>query len=117
MNTTIQKLRGKDTQLSHGTHLQTYINDITFRDIVNILGRPSIIGSGDGKMQFEWVIGIRVHGSLTMDIVTLYDWKTYDVEYTKNELTRWNIGGHDPISASEFRSYLERELIKMKVGA
>jgi len=75
--------------MTSGTHLQDYINGVTYAQLVKAFGQP-LYGpedSGDGKVQFEWVF--KHNGN----VFTLYDWKTYDMEYTINELTRWNIGG------------------------
>jgi len=47
----------------------------------------------------EWVVA---YGD---DIFTIYDWKTYDKDYTINALGRFNVGGKS--YAGDFISYLE----------
>ena len=74
----------------NGTHLISRIEHLYYDDLVRYLGEPSVNEeSGDGKIQFEWVF------SVDNSVFTIYDWKTYDRDYTLQELTRWNIGGTD----------------------
>ena len=51
------------------------------------------------KQQVEWVV------KLQNDYFTIYDWKTYDREYTLNELTIFHVGGK--IDAFDFIVRLE----------
>ena len=46
-------------------------------------------GEDAHKVQCEWIFN--VNG----DIFTLYDWKTYSLDYTLKELTVWSVGGFD----------------------
>lgn len=96
--------------ITNGTHLQDYLNGVTYAQLVKTFGQP-LYGPedcGDGKVQFEWVF--KHNGN----VFTLYDWKTYDMEYTINELTRWNVGGKT--NAMEFVKDLEN-MIKESVNA
>ena len=64
------------------------LRGVTYRNLVELLGEPTFDEpSGDDKVQKEWVIE---YGN---EIFTVYDWKTYDVDYTVNELDSWSIGG------------------------
>ena len=55
--------------------------------MLEILGEPTYDKpSGDGKVQVEWVV------DFGGDIFTIYDWKTGSREFTKNELTKFNVG-------------------------
>ena len=68
------------------------LDNVHFKDLVNMLGEPTLSGeSGDGKVQFEWVLE---HDNR---LYTIYDWKTYHAEYTLNELTTWSVGGKEYI--------------------
>jgi hypothetical protein len=83
-----------------GTHLQGYIN-ATYRELVNLLGEPTFDEpSGDNKTQVEWVV------EFEGNVFTIYDWKTYDREFTEYDLDRFNIGGKG--SAVDFIDYLEK---------
>jgi len=87
---------GKDTW---GSSLKGYINCV-YQDLVRVLGEPTYSDpSGDNKVQKEWVV--RYNG----EIFTVYDWKTFDPEYTMNELDQFHIGGKT--SAYDFISELE----------
>ena len=61
---------------------------ITYPQLISILGEPTYsTESGDSKVQKEWVV------EYEGEVFTIYDWKTFDVEYTMNELDEFNVGG------------------------
>ena len=66
------------------------LNGFTYNQIKKALGKPTFnpSDSGDGKVQYEWVV------LYDGKIFRVYDWKTYDIEYTMNELTTWSVGGN-----------------------
>ena len=72
----------------NGTFKIGSLEGLYFKDLVNKLGEPTLIGSGDNKVQYEWLM------EFEGEIFTIYDWKTYDKEYTEQELTIWSIGGN-----------------------
>ena len=76
------------TDVADGTWKIGSLNGIYYRDLVNKLGQPTVIGSGDDKVQYEWIM------KFEDQIFTIYDWKTYDAEYTEYELDTWSIGGN-----------------------
>ena len=85
-----------------GTSLKGYVY-ITYNKLVDILGQPTFPEqSGDDKVQVEWVVEYKD------DIFTIYDWKTYDRNYTKNNLGKFNVGGKS--YAMDFIDYLEPQL-------
>ena len=77
--------QGQDS--STGTSLKGYMYGVSYSKLIEVFGEPTYPNeSGDGKVQFEWVFDYKG------EPFTLYDWKTYDREYTMNELTKWNVG-------------------------
>lgn len=79
-----------------------YVN-ATYSQLVAVLGEPTFTEpSGDGKTQKEWVV------SYKGNVFTIYDWKTFDVNYTMNELDRFNVGGH--VTAYDFIDELESKI-------
>ena len=74
-----------------GGCLQGYV-DVTYLELIEIFGEPTLGLSGDEKCQMEWVIEITDDEGNTGQF-TIYDWKTYDLNYTKSKLQTWNIGG------------------------
>ena len=90
------------TDVADGTWKVGSLNGIYYRDLVNKLGRPSVVGSGDDKVQVEWVMKYKD------EVFTIYDWKTYDPEYTEYELDTWSVGGNDQSAkiVSEFKRYI-----------
>ena len=72
----------------NGTYKVGSLSGVRYNDLVSVLGLPTFDEpSGDDKVQKEWVI--EYNGG----IFTVYDWKTFDEEYTMNELDVWSIGG------------------------
>jgi hypothetical protein len=74
------------------------ITDIKYNELVKILGEPTYNEpSEDNKTQVQWIVGFE--GNL----FDIYDWKTYNREFTLNELDHWHIGGNtDPNKLIEF---------------
>jgi hypothetical protein len=72
-----------------GSSLKGEIGGFTYSRLVEVLGEPTFPeASDDGKVQKEWVF---TYGG---NVFTIYDWKTYDEEYTTTRLYSWNVGGH-----------------------
>lgn len=91
-----------DAPDTSGTSLKGYVN-ATYDKLFDLLGEPTFNEeSGDGKVQVEWIV--EFEGS----IFTIYDWKTYDREYTLNRLETFNVGGKT--YAGDFIEYLEKKL-------
>ena len=96
-----------DAPDTFGTSLKANLSyGISYYDLVNYLGEPTFVpeDSGDGKVNFEWVIDFEFEGSI--NTFTIYDWKV-DAEWSKlntgemkegNEWfggSRWHVGGKD----------------------
>ena len=87
---------------TYGTSLKGYTK-ATYKRLVEVLGPPTFsTPSGDDKTQVEWVVKFK------NDYFTAYDWKTYDREYTMNELQIFHVGGKT--DAFEFIKALENKL-------
>jgi hypothetical protein len=96
----------RDKQLASdqacGTSLKGYIN-ATYIQLLEVLGEPTFSdASGDDKTQVEWVV------KFGNSYFTIYDYKTYDREYTLNELDEFHIGGKS--NALYFINELENKL-------
>ena len=64
------------------------LRGVKYVELISALGEPTLKHHEEGdKSTCTWVVtfGNRVY--------TIYDWKTYDREYTINELNTWSIGG------------------------
>lgn len=75
-----------------GTHKVGCLENISYNDLTDILGEPTWFEDGknaEDKVCVEWVLR---YGD---SIYTIYDWKTYSLDYTQNELREWSIGGKD----------------------
>lgn len=110
MTNKLEKIQDASEALNlvHGTSLKGYLYNTTYADLIEAFGQPTFNEvNGDGKVQFEWVF------EFNGEVFTLYDWKTYDVKYTINELTTWNIGGKT--SYVDFSDHIEDILTSKKV--
>ena len=77
---------------SNGTSLSGYLLGPSYSTLVQTLGLPTHEDpSADDKVQKEWRLEYKGN------VFTIYDWKTYDAEYTINELIRWHIGSKVPV--------------------
>ena len=104
-----------------GSSLKGHLSyGITYDMLFDYLGEPTYLpeDSGDGKVNFEWVIDFDFEGSI--NTFRIYDWKTESAEWsklntgTKEEAdkwfggSRWHVGGKD--YASDFIDFIEKEI-------
>jgi hypothetical protein len=100
----MRTLRSKDFASNQicGTSLKGYTK-ATYKQLVATLGEPTFNeASLDDKTQVEWVVKFR------NNYFTIYDWKTFDREYTMNELTIFHVGGK--VDALDFIIALENKI-------
>lgn len=96
----VKVLKAEEAKIN-GTYLVGYLEDVNFMDLVTGLGEPTFDDpSGDDKVQVEWVC------EFNGKIFTIYDWKTYDREFTEHSLTRFNVGSKD-VSKREVQEFIE----------
>ena len=96
----VKVLKAEEARVN-GTYLVGYLEDVNFMDLVTGLGEPTFDDpSGDDKVQVEWVC--KFNGKL----FTIYDWKTYDREFTEHSLTKFNVGGKG-VSGLEVQEFIE----------
>ena len=92
-------LKENEVKGTSGSSLKGYINCV-YQDLIRVLGEPTYsTPSGDNKVQKEWVV------EYNGEVFTIYDYKTYDVEFTMNELDEFHVGGKT--DASDFILELE----------
>jgi hypothetical protein len=85
-----------------GTSLKGYTK-ATYKRLVEVLGPPTFNeASFDDKTQVEWVVKFK------NDYFTIYDWKTFDREYTLNELQIFHVGSK--VDALDFINALENKI-------
>ena len=102
----MRTLRNQDfaSNQTCGTSLKGYTH-ATYKRLVEVLGPPTFSeASLDDKTQVEWVVKFK------NDYFTIYDWKTYDREYTMNTLEILHVGGK--IDALDFIIALENKINK-----
>jgi len=89
----------------NGTFLVGKLENYSYDALVDTLGEPTFNEpSGDGKTQVEWVV------KFDDQIFTIYDWKTFDRDFTLNQLDVWHVGGKG--KATVFIQALERKLLR-----
>ena len=104
-----QKISNKEkaNQLLGGSSLKDRLVGFNYKQLVAAFGKPTFdTPSGDDKVQKEWVFQRNSDGA----VFTLYDWKTYDENFTTTMNQTWNVGGK--VYAGEFVSDLIIELKK-----
>lgn len=89
MNTEFRKIpQIFANKYTHGTCLRDRVYGVYYKDLVRLFGPPSFYPQDykDGKSYYGWVV-------LWKDkYYHIYDWKTYDEDYTLTKLDVWNIG-------------------------
>jgi hypothetical protein len=99
MKTLKQEEVGNKTSMSS---LKGHVK-ITYHELIKLLGEPTYsTESGDSKVQKEWVV------EYEGEVFTIYDWKTFDLEYTMNELDEFHVGGKT--YAGHFIKILEEQV-------
>ena len=102
---TVRKAKENEMDDVCGTHLQGYLYGVTYSQLIDLYGTPQFNeASDDDKVQFEWVFYV---GD---EVVTLYDWKTYDRDYSIHGLDKWNVGGRSLSAADEFIEYTNKAI-------
>lgn len=100
-------------QLVGGSSFKSYLDNITYKDLIHILGEPVMDLSKWPRTLgtdtfFEWVI------EFDGRVYVIYDWKTFDLNYTKRYLRHWHVGSHDyPIK--EFYEWFEMRLKELRI--
>lgn len=93
------------------TSLQGYVK-ASYDDLVELFGEPTYGQSGDGKVDFEWVLTIVDHDNDETHVATLYNWKDYDngLEAQSNPFYEWHIGGHSKLAALILEEYIREKV-------
>ena len=58
---------------------------VLLENLLPIIGKPSTLGSGDNKVQLDWVFLVGED-----KCITIYDWKEYDKSI--NFIDEWHVG-------------------------
>ena len=99
----VRKAKDNELDNTYGTYWQGDLHGVTYGQLLELYGTPQFNeASGDDKVQFEWVFYV---GD---EVVTLYDWKTYDRNYSMYELDEWHVGGKSLSAADEFIEYTNK---------
>tara|TARA_R110002126_G_scaffold27826_2_gene93261 strand:- start:66 stop:410 length:345 start_codon:yes stop_codon:yes gene_type:complete len=79
----------KDEDAPSSRHRVGTLNGYFYNDLIQAFGDPTYLPkhSGDGKVQYEWVF------EYDEQVFSIYDYKTYDKEYTETMLETWSVGG------------------------
>jgi len=92
----------KSWDLADGTCYQGSANTPYF-ELVEVFGEPNLDGSGDGKVQAEWILEFE-----DGEVATIYDWK--ECEKTFEFVTDWHIGGHNTLVVDRINKMLQKNL-------
>ncbi len=86
----------KEIKYWHGTSYHGSTVYSTVKELREIFGPPDYVGGIDDKVQFEWLLDLKVSNPLrTNAAITIYDWKEFR-KYDEEELIGFHIGGFSP---------------------
>lgn len=103
-NISFRKLEAEEVNFTASWKVGSLTN-VTYSELVKIFGQPTYNEpSGDEKVQVEWCIEVSGDGFIYE--LYIYDYKTFDRNYTKNNLTTWSIGGTDKGSVEPLVLYV-----------
>ena len=101
-----KKLENPSYSVTTGTGRKSQLEGIAYMELLEAFGTPSFNEpSGDNKVQKEWVFE-----DIDGNIFTIYDYRTYDVEYTMTSLDFWNVGGKK--DATHFVQWVKSQIEK-----
>ena len=95
------KVYNEWNDMANGTCYQGRIN-ITYFELVDIFGEPDLQGSGDGKVQAEWIIDFE-----DGQVATIYDMKE---ECSYESVTDWHIGGKNFRVVPEIKDIIKKHI-------
>jgi len=76
----------KNNEITVGASFGNIVLNVSLQRLLDVFGQPTVIGSGDNKVQLEWVF---YDEETKSKIFTIYDWKTNTPIHKINE---WHIG-------------------------
>ncbi len=102
---TFTKLDQEELTWDGGSWKVGTLHDVSYTELIEIFGTPTHNReSGDFKVQMEWVIEVN-DGDKVYNL-RIYDWKTYDRNYTKTKLNTWSIGGNEKANPYLLKSFV-----------
>lgn len=90
--------------------LQGYLEDISFWELIDILGEPTERESADGKSRVGWTIRL-AESDERVNIATIYDWKT---DEPLTDIRKWNVGGFNTSDYLVLNGYIRDQLDKIR---
>ena len=91
---------------TNGTSLKGKITGVSYSDLIRVFGEPTTQTPYTcDKVHYEWAFVYKER------VFTIYDYCTYCAKYSREHLTRWNVGGH--VSSDSFVDEVQT-LIKSK---
>jgi hypothetical protein len=97
------QMQFENIDFGYGTSLVGYV-DATYEDLCRAFGEPTLYGSGDDKVDFEWKL--RFEDGVC---ATIYNWKDYDGGYRcrNGEVYNWHIGGYNRLAVANVLEVLD----------
>ena len=82
----MKKLNKMNYEITDHVSFAGFYIKASFEKMLDLLGQPSYVGSGDNKVQVEWVFYDKEDNQ---KVVTFYDWKSEKILST---ITKWHVG-------------------------
>jgi hypothetical protein len=80
----MKKIVSSSNEIVNGSYFSGYYLNTSLENLFEKLGQPTRVGSGDDKVQLEWV-----YASGEDKMITIYDWKT---NLPIHKINQWNVG-------------------------
>ncbi len=109
----MKKLTKINYNITDGSSFSGFYLKVSLDRLIKLFGQPTIIGSGDNKVQLEWVFYETNHKNLDPNspgeietihkCITIYDWKK---DQPIHQIKEWNVG-RKAITKEEIQYFLE----------
>ena len=113
-----KKLTKINYDITNGSSHHQLVIQTSLNTLLKELGQPSQIGSGDNKIQLEWIF-YNDNGNLNQSIqngkiqcITIYDWKT---NKPIHQINKWNIGSKN-LTENEIIEFFDSKQLKFNLS-
>ena len=96
----MKKLTSQNFKITNGTSFSDILLTVTLERLVELLGQPSFVGSGDNKVQLEWVFYENEN-----KVLIVYDYKE---NRHIAEIREWRVGSKG-LSSDEIQKFFSKK--------
>ncbi|MFA6089668.1 MAG: hypothetical protein WC755_07440 [Candidatus Woesearchaeota archaeon] len=101
----MKKLIEQNFEVISGTSYHNLELHCSLDVLIEKLGQPSYVGSGDNKVQLHWAF-FEFDNDGEHQVITIYDWKEYGKSI--NQINEWHIGSKN-ITKDEIKNFIAKK--------